>query len=107
MVVVLCFATIAASYAITSHNRQAALDQTCKFIDADHDSKRTDLVVDLKRLFRPPYTATIHLSHRAALKSYRDTKRRYDHVIDTRPDYCPPRTPIKPFPPYRSINPQA
>jgi hypothetical protein len=105
--VVLIFATIGYTQYATTHARHGALAETCKFIDADHDAKRTDLVTDLKRLFRPPYTATFKLSRPAAHKAYRDTKRRYDHIIDTRPKYCQPRTPIKPFPSYHEVNPQS
>lgn len=105
VVVLLCFVAIGYTKYSSDQARSGALAETCHFIDSEHDRARAQLVTQLKQLFRPPYTGSFKLSPEAAHKAFVDTKDIYDHVIDTRPTYCKPRSAIPPFPSEKQINP--
>lgn len=106
--VVLCFSGVVVNKIIADHNRHVALQEICRFVDREHDRTRAQMVTDLKRIFRPPYTGSFKLSPEASHKAFLDTRTQYVHVIDTRPNFCDPRSkPIPPFPDEHAINPAA
>jgi type II secretory pathway pseudopilin PulG len=71
--------------------------ETCRAIDADHDRERAR-IVDGERQLYGPFRGILPLTLEQTERLHQNNVERYNEVVSTRPRYCPPRKPIKPYP---------
>lgn len=77
--------------------RDSRRDALCKFVDAEHDRERARIIEGERQLYGP-FRGLLNLTIEQTEQLHRNNRERYNEVFGTRPNFCPPRSKIPPYP---------